>query len=41
MKKSVKKNRPMIKACGGKKGKGCSSSWAGATKGVSKLKLVA
>lgn len=40
MKNKKKKKKPSyIKNCGGKKGKGCS--WAGATIGITKLRIAA
>lgn len=41
MRKYPKKSRPAIKNCGGKRGKGCSSNWAGATKMQTKIKVAA
>ena len=41
MRKTIKINRPAIKNCGGKRGKGCGSSWAGASKGVTSIKIAA
>lgn len=41
MRKTVKINRPQVKACGGKRGKGCGSSWAGSTKLQTKIRIAA
>jgi hypothetical protein len=42
MAKSIRKNfSNKIKACGGKRGKGCGSSWAGATTVKTKIKVAA
>lgn len=40
MRNIQKVNRPTIKFCGGKKGKGCNS-WAGATTLITQIKIAA
>ena len=39
MLKTIRKDRPAIKNCGGKKGKGSCGSWAGSTKIVTTIKV--
>ena len=41
MKKKLKIDRPSVKNCGGKRGKGCGSNWAGATESKPKIKMAA
>lgn len=41
MKKAIKIDRPAIKNCGGKRGKGCGSAWNGAAKLITKIKVAA
>ena len=41
IKSKLKEDRKAVRACGGKRGKGCSSNWAGATTMVTKVKAFA